>query len=124
MANEKNNTINYIEWPVADMQRNKEFFTQLLGWQYQGYGPEYCSLVNAGIDGGFYLSPEHLGYTSGNGPLMVIYASDILACQQKVTALGGTIVQQLFDFPGGCRFHFKCPNNNEFAVWSESITHQ
>ncbi|MEC9170468.1 MAG: VOC family protein, partial [Pseudomonadota bacterium] len=26
----------------------------------------------------------------------------------------------LFDFPGGCRFHFVEPGGHERAVWSES----
>ncbi|MDF5591394.1 VOC family protein, partial [Vibrio parahaemolyticus] len=26
----------------------------------------------------------------------------------------------IFEFPGGCRFHFTEPSGNEFAVWSES----
>jgi predicted enzyme related to lactoylglutathione lyase len=25
----------------------------------------------------------------------------------------------IFEFPGGCRFHFIEPGGNEFAVWSE-----
>ncbi|MEC8224624.1 MAG: VOC family protein, partial [Pseudomonadota bacterium] len=25
----------------------------------------------------------------------------------------------LFDFPGGCRFHFTEPSGNELAVWSK-----
>jgi predicted enzyme related to lactoylglutathione lyase len=32
---------------------------------------------------------------------------------------GGTILKEIFDFPGGRRFHFADPNGNEFAVWSE-----
>ncbi|MBM5286774.1 VOC family protein, partial [Vibrio parahaemolyticus] len=26
----------------------------------------------------------------------------------------------IFEFPGGCRFHFLEPSGNEFAVWSEA----
>ncbi len=33
---------------------------------------------------------------------------------------GGSVVRPIFDFPGGCRFHFVEPSGNEFAVWSES----
>ena len=32
---------------------------------------------------------------------------------------GGEIVEQIFEFPGGRRFHFADPNGNELAVWSE-----
>ncbi|EPP5682586.1 VOC family protein, partial [Vibrio cholerae] len=33
---------------------------------------------------------------------------------------GGNIIRPIFEFPGGCRFHFTEPSGNEFAVWSEA----
>jgi uncharacterized protein len=36
-----------------------------------------------------------------------------------VIAAGGKIVREIFEFPGGKRFHFADPNGNELAVWSE-----
>ena len=30
---------------------------------------------------------------------------------------GGHIVQEIFKFPGGRRFHFTDPSGNELAVW-------
>ncbi|EGR0040646.1 VOC family protein, partial [Vibrio vulnificus] len=33
---------------------------------------------------------------------------------------GGDIIRPIFEFPGGCRFHFVEPSGNEFAVWSEA----
>jgi predicted enzyme related to lactoylglutathione lyase len=32
---------------------------------------------------------------------------------------GGRIVQEIFEFPGGRRFHFRDPSGNELAVWSD-----
>ena len=40
----------------------------------------------------------------------------------KVVANGGTIVKDIFSFPGGRRFQFADPNGNELAVWSDRRT--
>jgi hypothetical protein len=37
----------------------------------------------------------------------------------KVEAAGGEILQPIYAFPGGRRFHFAEPSGNEFAVWSD-----
>lgn len=36
-----------------------------------------------------------------------------------VKAQHGCIVREIFNFPGGRRFHFLDPNGNELAVWGE-----
>jgi uncharacterized protein len=46
-------------------------------------------------------------------------ATDIEATLGVVRANGGTIVRDIFSFPGGRRFHFADPSGNELAVWSE-----
>ena len=51
----------------------------------------------------------------------MLYASNISEVQHRVENAGGTITKPLFDFPGGCRFHFVEPGGNELAVWSESV---
>ena len=51
--------------------------------------------------------------------LVVLYAADLEAMRDQVVSLGGTISKDIFDFPGGRRFHFEDPNGNELAVWSE-----
>ena len=33
--------------------------------------------------------------------------------------LGGEITKEIFQFPGGRRFHFREPGGGEFAVWSD-----
>ena len=37
----------------------------------------------------------------------------------RVSANGGQIVRNTFEFPGGRRFHFADPSGNELAVWSD-----
>ncbi|GAL16052.1 glyoxalase family protein [Vibrio astriarenae] len=51
---------------------------------------------------------------------MVFYSADIEMTLKKVVDHGGQITRPIFEFPGGCRFHFLEPSGNEFAVWSEA----
>lgn len=111
-------TINYLEMPVKDIQSTKAFCSQVFGWEFVDYGPEYTCFLNAGITGGFYQSEQDFTLAKGS-PLLVIYSNDITSSQDKVTEAGGTICKAIFEFPGGRRFHFLDPNGNEFAIWSE-----
>lgn len=53
------------------------------------------------------------------GPLVVLYSTDLVACETAITAHGGRIVKDTFEFPGGRRFHFVDPGGYELAVWSD-----
>lgn len=35
----KNNTINYIEFNVSDIEASKAFYGSVFGWQFKDYGP-------------------------------------------------------------------------------------
>jgi hypothetical protein len=50
---------------------------------------------------------------------VVLYASDLNQKFEEIKKAGGEIVKPIFEFPGGKRFHFRDPNGNELAVWSE-----
>lgn len=67
-----------------------------------------------------FFKADMCSQTSNGAALLVFYSADIQATLQKVINNGGVIVTPLFDFPGGCRFHFTEPSGNEFAVWSEA----
>ena len=111
--------INYVEFPAADIEKSKQFFTNVFNWAFVDYGPEYTAFADQGIDGGFYKSELHSSAASGSA-LIVFYSDDLQSTQQKIKQHGGNITQDIFSFPGGCRFHFTDPNGNEFAVWSEN----
>ncbi len=118
MPDIRQNTINYLEMPVKNIAATKDFFSNLFGWKFTDYGPDYTCFLGAGIDGGFYTS-EDCGFSSTGGPLIVFYYFDIDDIKAKVISLSGTVVKDIFDFPGGRRFHFTDLNNNEFAVWTD-----
>ncbi|MBM9514608.1 VOC family protein [Desulfogranum marinum] len=110
--------INYVEFPARDIRATKDFFTQAFGWSFQDFGPEYAAFSNQGIDGGFFQSELHS--STGNGAaLIVFYSQDLEATQDKIEKANGSIIQPIFAFPGGRRFHFTEPSGNEFAVWSD-----
>ena len=110
--------INYIELPARELEATKQFFTDAFSWSFIDYGPGYAAIEGAGLDGGFYRS-EKVATTAAGSALVVLYSDHLEATEEKVKACGGTIVQPIFSFPGGRRFHFCDPSGNEFAVWSE-----
>ena len=52
----QNNKINYIEIPAQNIAATKAFFSDVFGWSFVDYGPEYCSFTAQGVDGGFFKS--------------------------------------------------------------------
>jgi len=111
-------TIDYIEFPAADFDATKSFYSKAFGWRFQDYGEDYCGFNDEKLDGGFYKSKRSSSTENGSA-LVVLYADDLEKTLEKVVANGGIIVRPMFDFPGGRRFHFADPNGNELAVWSE-----
>ena len=111
--------IDYLELPAADLKAAEAFYHGVFGWHFIDYGPEYVAFTDGRMDGGFFKA-DLRSTTRTGGALLVIYADDIEAMRDKVLAAGGTLAQDIFDFPGGRRFHFLDPNGNELAVWTEA----
>lgn len=107
--------IDYIEFPATDIEATKSFYEEVFGWQFTDYGPDYVSFEGAGVDGGF----TRQAMVSPDGVLVVLYSSDLEAALAAVERAGAEIVDPIFSFPGGRRFHFLDPNGNRVAVWSE-----
>ena len=110
--------IDYVEFPALDLAGTRQFFTSVFDWSFTDYGPDYIAFSNAGIDGGFYKANQHSSTEQGCA-LIVFYSKDLEATQQKIEQHGGHVVQPVFSFPGGRRFHFVDPNGNEYAVWTD-----
>jgi predicted enzyme related to lactoylglutathione lyase len=112
---EQDRRIDYIEFVVGDLGRAKEFYRAVFGWEFTDYGFHYSSFTDGRIRGGFRSDLE----PGSGGPLVVIYAADLEAAEEKIKRHGGTVVKEIFEFPGGRRFHFADPSKNELAVWSD-----
>jgi uncharacterized protein len=112
---ENNLRIDYIEFPVTDINKTKAFYGQILGWKFEDYGPDYTTFLDGRLAGGFYTSPE----VKTGGALVVIYSTDIEGMLKKITTAGSKIVKPIFEFPGGRRFHFTDPSGHELAIWTD-----
>jgi len=113
---QRNHGIDYIEFNVSDIEQSKSFYEAAFGWHFTDYGPDYCEFSDGHMKGGF----DATGKVRTGGPLVVLYGEDLLETQRRIEVAGGKIVAPLFEFPGGCRFHFHDPDGYELAVWSES----
>ncbi len=115
-----NEHINYLELPAKNIIATKMFFSKVFNWIFTDYGDEYSAFSSeeAGINGGFYKSKK-TAKTKNGSVLIVIYSTNLVKTQNKIIQTGGIINKAIFSFPGGERFHFLEPSNNEFAVWSD-----
>ncbi|MEO0443852.1 MAG: VOC family protein [Pseudomonadota bacterium] len=109
--------LHYVEFPARDMLATKKFFSQVFSWSFTDYGEAYTAFDYQGLEGGFFQS-DLASSTANGSALLVFYSEDIEATQARVEAAGGQIVQPIFSFPGGRRFHFTEPSGNELAVWT------
>ena len=110
--------INYIEFPAQDFDAIQAFYEKAFGWRFVDYGPEYRAFNDGNLDGGFYKSTKHSS-TENGAALVILYTQNLEAALGRVTRAGGTIIVDIFDFPGGRRFQFIDPNGNQLAVWSD-----
>jgi predicted enzyme related to lactoylglutathione lyase len=106
--------LDYLELPAGDLPAVKAFYAAAFGWTFTDWGPGYASF-NEGLDGGFYADAAE----AVPAPLPILYAHDLEAMLDKVTAAGAQITRPIFPFPGGRRFHFRDPAGNELAVWTQ-----
>ena len=107
--------INYIEFPAKNLEALKAFYGSVFGWTFVNYGPNYVAFNDGTLDGGFTTQA-----TPGMGALVILYSEKLEDSLNRVKEQGGEIVKDIFDFPGGRRFHFTDPDGNELAVWSKA----
>ena len=84
MSDERNQKIDYIEFPAADTARAKAFYSDVFGWKFEDYGPTYTSFADGRIAGGFQADAA----AHPAKPLIVIYATDLEAAQAAVERAG------------------------------------
>lgn len=111
----KNNHISYIEFKANDLEKIKDFYTKSFNWKFKDYGPDYSSFTESGLMGGFEKSENNII----NGILVILYHQNLEEIKNKIIENGGKITKEIFDFPGGKRFHFIDPSGNELGVWSD-----
>ena len=107
--------IDYVEIPVTDLNKAREFFVSMFGWTFQEWGPDYYSFSDGRLECGMRRADEP---APASGVLLVFYSEDLERDIGRVKELGATISQEIFSFPGGQRFHFIDPVGNEYAMWT------
>ena len=115
------NRIDYVEIPVTDPAKARDFLVSLFGWTTRDWGPDYISFNDGRLEGGLRRAEVPAPST---GVLIVFYSQDLERDRTRVIELGATISQDIFSFPGGRRFHFVDPVGNEYAIWSEDNDEQ
>jgi len=114
-ADSRESRIEYIEFKSTNIAATKAFYAAVFGWRFTDFGPDYTSFEDGRLSGGFSTAEA----VEAGGPLIVIYTADLEALQRRVRDHGGSIVEPIFAFPAGHRFHFADPSGNVLAVWSE-----
>ena len=106
--------LDYIELPVASVGKEASFYRHAFSWTFTDYGPGYAAHEEGACQLGLNGGEE--GHRSV-AILPVIRVEAIEAARDAVTAAGGTIMLDIFDFPGGRRFHFTDPEGLELACY-------
>ena len=81
--------IDYVEFPASDIAATKRFYSEVFGWHFEDYGPDYVSFHDGRLRGGFAKAGE----VKSGGPLVVIYTSSLEAMEAAVKKAGGTVVK-------------------------------
>ena len=89
------NKISYVEFPAKDLIATKTFFSDVFGWSFVDYGPEYTSFSNAGLEGGFYQS--ELTVSTGTGSALQVWPQAD-GSGPTLTINGGATTVTLGDF--------------------------
>lgn len=108
--------IDYVEFPaksIEEMNKTCDFFNGVFGWNYAMYGDDFADTADSGTFSG--VNAEN----PAPATLAIVHVADLQATYDKVKAAGGVITREVFEFPGGKRFHFQDPAGNELAAWSE-----
>ncbi len=107
--------IDYVEIPVTNLKKARDFFSALFDWSFEEWGEEYMSFNDGRFDGGFRLSKSP---APTSGLLLIFFSTNLERDFDRVQELGATISESIFPFPGGRRFHFVDPTGTEYAIWS------
>lgn len=107
--------IDYVEIPVTDLDKAREFLIAMFGWSFQEWGPDYYSFNDGRLECGMRRAEEP---APASGVLLVFYSEDLERDLERVKEHGATISQDIFEFPGGRRFHFVDPVGTEYAMWA------
>ena len=113
----KHHSLSYIEFGVTDLATTKSFYETAFGWEFNDYGPAYSGIKSPDGEGEIGgLNPG--AKPNSDGPLVLIFSTDLEATVAAVQNAGGTITAPPYDYPGGRRFEFLDPSGNRLGVYA------
>lgn len=119
MSDPVHHAISYIELGATDLDATRAFYESAFGWAFNDYGPEYAGI--RAVDGeGEIGGLSTFAAPSAEGPLVLLFSTDLDSSLAAVTEAGGVIVAGPYDYPGGRRFEFTDPSGNRLGVFTEA----
>lgn len=103
--------INVVELPAPNVEPTRSFYSSAFGWDFADFGSFSCTMtgdVDLGLQGD--------ATEATRAPMAIIDVDDIVQAAAAVKRHGGTITKEIFEIPGGKRFHFVDPSGNELGV--------
>lgn len=112
-VNQPDGTPTWIELAVPDLDRAKEFYRALFGWEYTG-GAGYTTCLLRGLPvAGLKQAPE-----AGREWTMYLASDDCDATAKRVTEAGGTLITEPADVAEEARTALaEDPTGARFGLW-------
>ena len=77
---EQDRRVDYVEFLTSDIEEIKSFYSEVFGWEFTDYGPEYTSFTDGRLGGGFASS------VIGNDTSSLLWSNSYI----RQTTLDGT----------------------------------
>lgn len=113
----------HFEIGCRNAEKNREFYGQMFGWQFEGYGPaQMVTNIGARPDGsggvGIGGHLNQLGHEPHNYVTIYVQVDDLNAALDKASKLGGQTLVPPQDVPGMGSFAWlKDPEGNAIGLW-------
>jgi uncharacterized protein len=108
--------IAHVEIPATDLEKAKEFYNKLFGWDFKPFGNGYFLYNNRkGITAGLRHSES---ISNGESTIFHVHVNNIDEALQKVTELGGKVERNKVTIPVmGWYALLKDPDGNTIGLF-------
>lgn len=103
-----------VEMYSSDAAASTAFMAEVFTHTSTAYGDSYFDVH---VGDGFTVAFESYRDGAPPPPLAIFEVDDLDRMWEVITAAGGVVTVEPFDFPGGRRFQFREPGGNELSVW-------
>lgn len=103
---------NFIELPTLDLTATRAFYESVFDMKMTSFGATYACRMTGDVDIGLQADQNE----APRAALVVIPVQNLETTLAAVMATGAMITKPIFSFPGGRRFMFLDPSENELAA--------